>query len=92
MKVWIVTHKSRPPQHPRGKKMGEMITPAAGRVHVHARTHLKEPCPVPKTPCGTRCGHPKGLGSATLPPHHGDGGTGTPGTLTRLMRRTAAPS
>lgn len=78
--------------------MGEMITPAAGRVHVHARTHLKEPWPVPKsvpkTPCGTWCGHPKGLSSATLPPQHsttGMGGTGTPGTLTRLMRRTAAP-
>lgn len=84
MKVWIVTHKSRPPQHPvGGEKMGEMITPAAGRVHVHARTHLKEPCTGAKirakntvwhlvwSPQRAELGH-----AAPTAQHHGDGGHG----------------
>lgn len=82
--------KADPPSTPGvggGEKMGEMITPAVGRVHVHARTHLKEPRPVPKsvpkTPCGTWCGHPKGLSSATLPPHHSTTGMGARAHLGR---------
>lgn len=83
MKVWIVTHKSRPPQHPEGGEDGRDDN-AGGGQGARARTHAPEGAVAgAKIRAKNTVWHlvwsPQraGLGhAAPTAQHHGDGGHG----------------